>query len=198
MHPRTRAIMIRAAAVENGEKTYYTGQPCSKGHVAARRTLDSLCLECYALRHKERQMNTEQVKRKNNLTKLHYWADQIKNLPPEDRALLELSTSESPKQNKLSATASIALTKTILATELLLRARSMNLDANRVAYQVIRLFDANDDWWHKMATRPVDEVLYAVMQHPENESDDDYFTRGSEYAAEHSLHSTRGTLGHVY
>lgn len=197
MHPRTKAIMIRAAAVEKGEKTYFTGQPCSKGHVASRRTLDSLCLECYTMKNQNKKRSEEDVVRKNNLAKLHYWAEQIKNLPQEDREKMGLFTADVPKQTKVSSAASMAITKVMLATEIMQRARGTSLDAGRIANHIIRLFDAEDEWWHKMTTRPVNEVLAEVMQHVEQE-ETEYFTRGSEYAAEHNLHSTRGTLGHVY
>lgn len=36
----------RAQAIAEGEKTYFTGNPCPHGHIAERRTKDGFCVEC--------------------------------------------------------------------------------------------------------------------------------------------------------
>ena len=36
----------RAKAIANGEKTYFTGKPCKRGHVALRYSLRGRCVEC--------------------------------------------------------------------------------------------------------------------------------------------------------
>ena len=36
----------RQLAIAAGERTYSTGRPCSRGHLAARYTLTSNCTEC--------------------------------------------------------------------------------------------------------------------------------------------------------
>jgi hypothetical protein len=36
----------RAAALANGDKTYFTGKPCRRGHVTARYTMTGICKDC--------------------------------------------------------------------------------------------------------------------------------------------------------
>lgn len=43
--PRPRDA-ARDAALESGAATYFTGRPCRRGHVAARRTDSAACTEC--------------------------------------------------------------------------------------------------------------------------------------------------------
>ena len=41
----------RSRAIAAGDPTYETGKPCPKGHIAARRTHNSECVECSVLDH---------------------------------------------------------------------------------------------------------------------------------------------------
>jgi hypothetical protein len=45
----------RAAAIEARQYSYFTGLPCKRGHIAARRTHNSSCLGCYPGKQRERQ-----------------------------------------------------------------------------------------------------------------------------------------------
>lgn len=55
----------RAAALATGEKTYFTGKPCKRGHVCERRTVSSVCLGCENLFESERhQRNKDNPVRK--------------------------------------------------------------------------------------------------------------------------------------
>jgi len=46
---RHESVAIRKAAVAEGKKRYFTGAPCSKGHVAERTTNQGACVVCRAL-----------------------------------------------------------------------------------------------------------------------------------------------------
>jgi HNH endonuclease len=48
--------LARAKAMEAGEYSYFTGLPCKRGHVAARRTHNSSCLDCYPGKQREQQV----------------------------------------------------------------------------------------------------------------------------------------------
>lgn len=50
-----------AEARETGARFYFTGEPCSRGHIAKRRTSDRTCIECGRLKH-EAQRKTERYK----------------------------------------------------------------------------------------------------------------------------------------
>jgi hypothetical protein len=39
-------IKTRAQAIEAGDTRYYTGEPCSRGHIAERFTSGANCAEC--------------------------------------------------------------------------------------------------------------------------------------------------------
>lgn len=43
--PKTRAEAVAAASTK-----YFTGAPCKSGHVAARYTINSVCIDCHAVR----------------------------------------------------------------------------------------------------------------------------------------------------
>jgi hypothetical protein len=43
-----KKIVTRQEAIDAGLPRYFTGEPCKNGHVAARLTLSSACLECKA------------------------------------------------------------------------------------------------------------------------------------------------------
>lgn len=40
----------RQAAILSGDQYYFTGQPCNRGHIAARRTDNYTCVECARVR----------------------------------------------------------------------------------------------------------------------------------------------------
>ena len=46
----------RAIARSLGESSFFTGEPCVKGHISARRTSDGKCRECVKQKNKNRQM----------------------------------------------------------------------------------------------------------------------------------------------
>lgn len=48
-------IITRAQARERGLPRYFTGKPCSFGHVAERNTTSRNCIECLKTRHAERK-----------------------------------------------------------------------------------------------------------------------------------------------
>jgi formate-dependent nitrite reductase cytochrome c552 subunit len=48
--------LARAKAMEAGEYSYFTGLPCKRGHVAARRTHNSSCLDCHPGKQREQQV----------------------------------------------------------------------------------------------------------------------------------------------
>jgi hypothetical protein len=39
-------VISRAEAKAKGLRSYFTGKPCAKGHVAARRVANASCVEC--------------------------------------------------------------------------------------------------------------------------------------------------------
>lgn len=54
----------RSIARERGEKLYFTGKPCKKGHIAPRRTINATCDECNKENVKANyQANPDRVKR---------------------------------------------------------------------------------------------------------------------------------------
>lgn len=50
---RQRAIEARRTAKENGDLTYYSGEPCKRGHYSERYTRNSDCIECCQLKQKK-------------------------------------------------------------------------------------------------------------------------------------------------
>jgi Recombination endonuclease VII len=44
------SLNTRKAAKAVGEKSYFTGLPCSRGHISPRNTISAECLECHHLR----------------------------------------------------------------------------------------------------------------------------------------------------
>lgn len=61
-----REIVTRASALANGLKRYFTGIPCSNGHLAERKTANHGCMECARLREAEfRAAKPEAVSRRN-------------------------------------------------------------------------------------------------------------------------------------
>lgn len=68
----------RKAALAKGDKQYFTGVACVKGHVAARRARTGECLECRTLFLVQwRQANPQKVKQ-HNLTQYSTHSDQLK------------------------------------------------------------------------------------------------------------------------
>jgi 5-methylcytosine-specific restriction endonuclease McrA len=47
--------------MEAGEYSYFTGLPCKRGHVAARRTHNSSCLGCYPGKQREQQVVSDRI-----------------------------------------------------------------------------------------------------------------------------------------
>lgn len=45
--PAPHAHSSRADAIAAGRTTYFTGNPCRRGHVSARRTDSCACIECH-------------------------------------------------------------------------------------------------------------------------------------------------------
>jgi hypothetical protein len=43
-------LISRSSARNLGQKRYYTGRPCSKGHVSERYVFNCACVECIRLR----------------------------------------------------------------------------------------------------------------------------------------------------
>lgn len=73
---------LRHAAIERGDKFYYTGKPCKQGHVCERFTKDARCRECSKIKCKKFAENNKEYfqKRytewKDSLPKhelLEYW-----------------------------------------------------------------------------------------------------------------------------
>ena len=54
----------RSEAVAFGQEFYFTGLPCKRGHVAKRRTINSACQECNALRTKEDRKRVQLLAKK--------------------------------------------------------------------------------------------------------------------------------------
>jgi arsenate reductase-like glutaredoxin family protein len=56
----------RKDALAHGDNQYFTGKPCNKGHVAARRAKTGECIECRAIALKKwREKNPQQVQKHN-------------------------------------------------------------------------------------------------------------------------------------
>ena len=86
----------RQQAIQNGEKTYFHGIPCKRGHIAPRQTSNGMCMECcreknateklksYKKKHKEqnieryRELAKEQKKRWNKENPDYYTEYAIK------------------------------------------------------------------------------------------------------------------------
>jgi hypothetical protein len=63
----------RKAALALGEKQYFTGKPCGKGHIANRRTKTGECMECRAVFLVEwRAKNPAKVKQHNKTQHLNH------------------------------------------------------------------------------------------------------------------------------
>lgn len=67
----------RKEALEQGLPRFFTGEPCSRGHIAERRTLKNDCLECRNIdskKHnndnKERILERKKIYRENNVEKI--------------------------------------------------------------------------------------------------------------------------------
>lgn len=58
MSTATNEIISRASAKADGRKTYFTGKPCPKGHVADRAVSSGTCIEC-------RRLHTSEWREKN-------------------------------------------------------------------------------------------------------------------------------------
>lgn len=56
-------IKSRAAAIENGDVTYFTGQPCKRGHVSARYVTAGSCVECLRENDDRRRERIQAVRR---------------------------------------------------------------------------------------------------------------------------------------
>jgi hypothetical protein len=64
-------IVTRKQALEQGLKSYFTGKPCKRGHLAARRTSDSWCRECATAKTKAyAQANAEAISEKKKARRL--------------------------------------------------------------------------------------------------------------------------------
>ena len=79
----------RAAAKAAGETTYFTGRPCSKGHVVARATASGSCHECSLVYQKESRLNNlaarkekDKLKYSNNRQKMIATAKTYRDLNP--------------------------------------------------------------------------------------------------------------------
>ena len=44
--PENRALVTREQAIASGAKRYFTGEPCSRGHVVERNVNSGACVEC--------------------------------------------------------------------------------------------------------------------------------------------------------
>lgn len=66
-------MSARSEAAAAGSRTYYTGKPCKRGHVADRYVSDSSCIECALLRATERYQNNADEIRKYSRDR--YWSD---------------------------------------------------------------------------------------------------------------------------
>ena len=61
-----RPVISRSDALANGFKKYFTGKPCSRGHLAERKTVNHGCLECSRLAEARfRTENPEAVSERN-------------------------------------------------------------------------------------------------------------------------------------
>jgi hypothetical protein len=58
-------IISRSEAKARGLKTYFTGKPCKRGHVAPRQTTNGSCRECSDAKRRWRQENKEYVRKRN-------------------------------------------------------------------------------------------------------------------------------------
>ena len=59
-------LISRIEAKEQDLKRYFTGKPCSKGHIAERYTCKSTCIECERLAG-EKYRHTTQGKKKSHI-----------------------------------------------------------------------------------------------------------------------------------
>ncbi len=50
-HEQPKREAARKAAMLAGEKTYFHGIPCKRGHVAPRQTINGMCMECLRLKN---------------------------------------------------------------------------------------------------------------------------------------------------
>jgi hypothetical protein len=68
----------RKAALADGEKSYFTGSPCVKGHVSARRSKTGECLECRKLRLVEWRKDNPAKVAVHNQTQYEKFPEELK------------------------------------------------------------------------------------------------------------------------
>ena len=68
-------IITRSDAITRGLKTYFTGKPCTHGHVAPRQTSNGICRECAYDRTKQwADQNREAIRKYNRRYHADYYA----------------------------------------------------------------------------------------------------------------------------
>lgn len=64
----------RAQAIADGDKYYYTGKPCKRGHYSKRKVNSSTCMECYREKLTPRSLLTEEeIKLRNRIGQKRRW-----------------------------------------------------------------------------------------------------------------------------
>lgn len=87
-------VMTRKEALNKGLKTYFTGKPCPKGHIAKRK-VSGACVECQSVGHKlYRESRKEKLN--NNSAK---WREENKDRQKELTAKWRKSNPEKYKQH---------------------------------------------------------------------------------------------------
>lgn len=97
----------RAEAKANGSRHYFTGKPCSKGHVEIRATGGGACLECMRVRQRERLANDEAYRALHRKSTLEYvrrvLSDPVRKERIRNRERELYSASEERKKKKSEA-----------------------------------------------------------------------------------------------
>ena len=73
------SIITRAEAKKLGLKSYFTGNPCQKGHIATRRVSNANCQKCLQIKQgKRRQLLSDEEKERRLQARLETEKDLIK------------------------------------------------------------------------------------------------------------------------
>lgn len=100
----------RAAALDAGLKTYFTGKPCKKGHIAYRCTSNGICLDCGKLKQKikfekrlEREPDYYKKRYQENAEKYKSLAVDYRKQNPEKVRLANLKSAQKRKPERAAS-----------------------------------------------------------------------------------------------
>lgn len=93
-------VVLRKEARETGLEFYFTGQECSKGHLASRYTSTGQCVECMAQRYKERAEFLKEKKKENYKKNKDSILDYQKQYYEENKEQIKKYRKQWGKQNR--------------------------------------------------------------------------------------------------